>query len=173
MPEEFHTPTLRDPAVSHQRFATGLNPSMVKPGDFAEIGAAPVRRQIAFFVPSTPIAQGNHRVNPSGRMYDATQGLKQWREAIVLVARNLWVGSPMAGAVAVHAEFYLPKPRTVARELPSVRPDVDKLARAAFDALTLAGIWGDDAQVCDLRARKFYAALDREIGARFWIGEIA
>jgi Holliday junction resolvase RusA-like endonuclease len=44
--------------------------------------------------------------------------------------------------------------------------DIDKLVRAIFDAFTDAGVWSDDTQVVDVRARKFYVdedqhALDR------------
>lgn len=35
--------------------------------------------------------------------------------------------------------------------------DLDKLVRAVCDALTDAGVWVDDTQLVDLRARKFYA----------------
>ena len=34
----------------------------------------------------------------------------------------------------------------------TVAPDLDKLTRAVFDALTGANVWADDAQVVDLRA---------------------
>jgi len=58
------------------------------------------------------------------------------------------------------------------RAFPIVPPDVDKLARAALDGIGqgLNGkvgdglVWGDDAQVIELIARKFYAD-DREPGA--------
>jgi len=38
-----------------------------------------------------------------------------------------------------------------------VRPDCDKLARGAIDALGEAGVWRDDAQVAELVATKAYA----------------
>lgn len=34
----------------------------------------------------------------------------------------------------------------------TVAPDIDKMTRAVFDALTDAHVWHDDAQVCDVRA---------------------
>jgi Holliday junction resolvase RusA-like endonuclease len=52
--------------------------------------------------------------------------------------------------------FRLAKPKTVKRDLPSVRPDLDKLARATLDALTTAQVVTDDAQVCDLWVSKRY-----------------
>lgn len=38
-------------------------------------------------------------------------------------------------------------------------PDVDRYTNSVFDALTEVGVWHDDAQVCDLRSRKWYAAV--------------
>jgi Holliday junction resolvase RusA-like endonuclease len=75
----------------------------------------------------------------------------------------------------VEIDFYLPRPPSVKqskRSTPIVPPDLDKLARAACDGLGQglngkAGdgrLWGDDAQVTELLARKFYAD-DREPGA--------
>ena len=73
-------------------------------------------------------------------------------------------------------DFYLPRPSSVSvkrRPLPIVPPDVDKLARACLDGLGQGfdtgkvgdGIlFGDDSQVTELVARKFYAD-DREPGA--------
>lgn len=47
---------------------------------------------------------------------------------------------------------------------PSVRPDLDKLCRAVLDALTDAGIWHDDSQVCSLSAIKVYADETKHAG---------
>ena len=65
-------------------------------------------------------------------------------------------------------DFYLPRPASVKlskRALPIVPPDVDKLARGLLDGIGQSEvIWGDDSQVVELIARKFYAD-DREPGA--------
>jgi len=76
--------------------------------------------------------------------------------------------------VRVEMNFYLPRPPSVKlskRPLPIVPPDLDKLVRAANDAIGqgLNGkvgdgiIWGDDSQAVEIIARKFYAD-DREPG---------
>ena len=79
--------------------------------------------------------------------------LTAWRNAIGNACRGIM--SPMTGAVEVDITFMLPRPRTVARREPHVRPDVDKLARAALDGLTGAA-FQDDAQVVRLGATKVY-----------------
>jgi Holliday junction resolvase RusA-like endonuclease len=79
------------------------------------------------------------------------------------------------GPVRVEIVFYLRRPPSVKiskRALPIVPPDLDKLARAVLDGISqgLNGkvgdglLWGDDAQVIELVATKYYAD-DREPGA--------
>jgi len=81
----------------------------------------------------------------------------------------------LLGPVRVEVDFYLPRPPSVKRskrEWHIVPPDVDKLARGCLDGLGqgLNGksgdgmLWGDDSQVIELLASKFYAD-DREPGA--------
>lgn len=70
------------------------------------------------------------------------------------------------GAVRVQVELVYPlrKPereRLVAAGTPEVllphveRPDADNLVKSLLDSMTRAGVWVDDAQVCDLRVRKW------------------
>ena len=60
------------------------------------------------------------------------------------------------------------RPKTVKqakRPLPIVPPDLDKLVRGVGDGIGQSEmIWGDDSQVVELVARKFYAD-EREQGA--------
>lgn len=89
----------------------------------------------------------------------------------------------MLGPLRVEVDFYLPRPASVKltkRPFPIVPPDVDKLARACLDGVGQGHetgkvgdsvIWGDDSQVVELIARKFYAD-DREPGAVIKITEL-
>ena len=125
-----------------------------------------------------PAPQGSKRVF-QGRVVEASgQKLKVWRKAIAAACQNLLSEehSLLLGPVRVEVDFYLPRPSSVSmkkRPLPIVPPDVDKLARACLDGLGQGfdtgkvgdGIlFGDDSQVTELVARKFYAD-DREPGA--------
>ncbi|KAK2701934.1 hypothetical protein QYM36_019435 [Artemia franciscana] len=84
--------------------------------------------------------------------------LKSWRAEVARAAEAAWCyGAPVDGPVRVRAVFVLPRGASVKRELPSVRPDLDKLARALLDGITDAGcVWGDDAQVVRLDVSKVY-----------------
>lgn len=59
--------------------------------------------------------------------------------------------------VAVGLRFHLPRPKSRKKaKYPTTRPDVDKLARAAIDALSGVA-FKDDNQVVAVQARKVYA----------------
>ena len=64
--------------------------------------------------------------------------------------------------VLVELDFYLEKPKSApkARQCPTKKPDVDKLARAALDALSGVA-FEDDSQVVDLHVRKHYGLPER------------
>lgn len=82
--------------------------------------------------------------------------LKDWRNLIASAARDEMKGlPPLDEPVEVEAVFYLPRPKSVKREYPSVKPDCDKLLRALLDGLTNV-IYRDDAQVVGAVARKRY-----------------
>jgi Holliday junction resolvase RusA-like endonuclease len=66
---------------------------------------------------------------------------------------------PMLGPVTVMVTFTVKKPASRPkrrRSWPITRPDIDKLARCALDALTNSGSIRDDSQVIFLMARKTY-----------------
>ena len=99
-------------------------------------------------------------------------GLATWRGDVVRAATDalqLWaegdqVGYPFGiGPVHVTILFIFGRPkhhyrtgryahelRPNAPRLHTTKPDVDKLLRSTFDALTTAGMWKDDAQVAGL-----------------------
>lgn len=98
----------------------------------------------------------------------AKDDLDAWRLRIKLAARKA-VGLdapaaefPLCGPVRVSVTFSVPTPKRVPKDRlgwPCVKPDVDKYTRAALDALTMAGIWGDDGQAVITEATKVYGLL--------------
>lgn len=127
-----------------------------------------------------PVPQGSTRAfavrrggQPTGRVtvvHDNAK-TKPWRAAIVAAWLDTYPGAGYpAGPVSVSVTFFLRRPgghygtgrnaaqvRPGAPVAPEVKPDLDKLCRAVLDALSAAGAWRDDAQVCDLAAGKMYA----------------
>lgn len=122
-------------------------------------------------VPGKPRAQG------SMALWRAADGSERAKYAPEVVAhRNLVIGClvedwalapPITGPVRVSVLLWFPRPRAhyrTGRHASELRPgapvmhtqypDLDKCVRLIFDALTVAGVWLDDKQGCDLRAQK-------------------
>ena len=93
----------------------------------------------------------------------SSAGLKAWEQTIRSIAQA-HVSAYTTDPVRVRLRFALPRPKSLSRRashLPHTkRPDVDKLARAALDALT-GVIFKDDSQVYALHAVKHYAYEDQ------------
>ena len=111
---------------------------------------------LSFFVSGVPAPQGSKRHVGNGRMIEASKKVAPWRAAVFDQTRDL-VFEKFTIPVSVEVTFFLTKPSSVKRLLPSVPPDLDKLERGLFDALTIAGIWQDDALVVECHSAKRYA----------------
>lgn len=122
---------------------------------------------LAFFVPGLPKPQGSKRHVGNGVMIESAN-ISDWRTAVATVARQAALTSAwplvVGGPVEVVLTFHLQAPKTRPRELPCVRPDIDKLARAVLDSLTVACVFRDDSRVTDLIARKRYADDTQPLG---------
>jgi len=117
---------------------------------------------IEFDVYGIPAPQGSKRHVGNGRMIESSKKVKPWREAVKWAAFEAMAKGagglcPMDGPLSVLLVFTLPKPKSAPKgrtTWPQRKPDLDKLIRATFDALTDAGVWGDDAQVVALMSGK-------------------
>lgn len=105
-----------------------------------------------------PAPQGSKRHVGNGRMVEASKKVAPWRKAVQLAVSSSfpeWVA--FEEPLEIWATFYLPRPPSVKRAVPSVPPDLDKLERGLFDALTIAGVWRDDSLVVKAHSEKLYA----------------
>lgn len=119
---------------------------------------------LAIDVPGIPVPQGSMKHIGRGRVIHSNgPALDEWREAIINRAKAQ-IEDKADSAVVVHADFRLLRPKTVRRLLPTKKFDLDKLARALCDALTMAGVWTDDGLVVELHATKTYATPDAPPG---------
>jgi crossover junction endodeoxyribonuclease RusA len=106
-----------------------------------------------------PASQGSHAIM-NGRIVQVnSKKHKAWRTAIVSTCiDNLPEGwEPLDEPVELIVNFYMLKPSSVKRSLPSVAPDLDKLVRAVGDALAIGGVYTDDSRIVRISARKVYA----------------
>jgi Holliday junction resolvase RusA-like endonuclease len=115
--------------------------------------------EVSLSVTGDPASQGSHAIM-HGRIVQVNSSKhKAWRKAIVQEAiatlPDDW--QPLDEPCELIVNFYLPKPKTVDRQLPSVSPDLDKLIRAVGDSLTDSGVVIDDSRIVRISARKLYA----------------
>lgn len=111
-------------------------------------------------VEGTPIPQGSFRHIGNGRIISANPKLNAWRQTIADQIAQQTHHRLIDGPIRVNLVFTLPRPKSVTRARPTVKPDIDKLCRAALDAISLPRyiqLITDDSQVTDLHAAKRYA----------------
>ena len=117
-------------------------------------------KELSFRIDGLPAPQGSKRHIGNGRMIEASKKVGPWRAAVLEAVAPLSF-EPFSGSVGIEIVFWLEKPKSVKRDLPTVPPDLDKLVRGLFDALTLASVWTDDAIVIEVKSWKFYADQER------------
>ena len=115
--------------------------------------------EVSLSVTGNPASQGSHAIM-NGRIVQVNSSKhKAWRKAIVqeaiAILPNDW--QPIDEPCELIVNFYMPKPASVKRSLPTVSPDLDKLIRAVGDSLTDSGIVIDDSRIVRISARKLYA----------------
>lgn len=115
---------------------------------------------IHFHVDGTPAAKGSMRHIGGGRMIHMSKHLAAWGKAVTAAAKAAagpeW--EPYDGPLSIHADFYLPRPKTTKfKDHPAGTPDLDKLERAIGDVLKTAGIFTDDARIVAWHAAKHWA----------------
>jgi Holliday junction resolvase RusA-like endonuclease len=121
----------------------------------------------SFWIDGEPAPQGSKNgFVKNGRvvMVESSKKVKPWREAVAARTQEYraskWPYSQqftIATPVEIALVFHLPKPKTVIRKWPSVKPDLDKLIRSTLDGLTTGGLYTDDALVIAVSASKQYA----------------
>ena len=79
-----------------------------------------------------------------GRTHVSAEG-QAYRDNVARIIKNAMLDIGLAMPVKIRIECHMPDRR---------RRDLDNLQKAAFDALTKAGFWLDDAQVVDYRVVK-------------------
>lgn len=123
---------------------------------------------MTIIVHGEPGPQGSKRFVGRGIMIESSPKVKPWREAVkwaALVAMGkteLLPGKPqiemIKGPVTCRIVFTMKRPPTApkSRKYPANAPDIDKLTRSTFDALTQAGVWEDDGRVVDQHSIKVF-----------------
>lgn len=133
----------------------------------------------SFRVYGSPAPQGSKtrvgKVMLEGRDSAQRERIKAWRQDVSEAARNAHAGPPLTGPLYVRFDFRLKRPKSKPHAVwAPVRPDWDKIARNTGDALTAAGVIGDDALIVEAIVTKRYAdPVDPWTGVDITVSRIA
>lgn len=123
--------------------------------------------RIIVTIPGSPAPQGSKRHVGRGILIESSKNVGPWRERIALAAHSAMDGRTLIdGPITLDLAFVLPRPKSAPKRITppaTKRPDLDKLARAALDALTNVA-FSDDSQVTRLTCSKRLAAIDEPPG---------
>jgi Holliday junction resolvase RusA-like endonuclease len=115
--------------------------------------------EVSLSVVGDPASQGSHAIMQGRIVQVNSKKHKAWRNAITQTALATlppdW--EPIDEPCELIVIFFMPKPASVKRSLPTVSPDLDKLIRAVGDSLTDSGVVTDDSRIVRISARKVYA----------------
>jgi Holliday junction resolvase RusA-like endonuclease len=115
--------------------------------------------EVSLSVIGDPASQGSHAIMQGRIVQVNSKKHKAWRNAITQTALATLAPDwqPIDEPCELIVNFYMPKPASVKRSLPTVSPDLDKLIRAVGDSLTDSGVVVDDSRIVRISARKLYA----------------
>lgn len=94
-------------------------------------------------------------------MFEANKGHKNYRALVTyMVSHQITTMEyePFSkdDALIIKLEFFMPRPKSVKRQYPTVKPDGDKLARSVCDSVVAAGLVPDDSQFVEYHIYKEY-----------------
>jgi crossover junction endodeoxyribonuclease RusA len=128
-----------------------------------------VHDPVQFYVAGDPKPQGSKRHVGHGIMVESSRGLKPWRKKVAKAAADAGGGITFDGPLGVRVVFFIARPKShlrTGRHAGFVKPnaprwqirypDIEKLQRGLFDALTDSGLIEDDARICEVEAQKVY-----------------
>jgi len=137
------------------------------------------------FIPGIPFGQPRAKARaiiingkPSARVYDPGTA-EGWKEDIARTVCHHMPPAPLDGALRVDVTYFLPRPQKYMRKkdpegpmLHVVKPDVDNLDKATFDALTRIGALRDDCIICGGERGKYYVGKEGRTGARLRVSRL-
>lgn len=119
------------------------------------------RQDFLVMVEGRPAPQGSKKSIGHGRFIESSKYLPAWRSAIVLAIKRQMLATEsiaqFTGPVRVQVTFYMDRPKRPRFNYPATTPDIDKLLRGCFDAISTSGLWVDDKLVVDVHAREIWA----------------
>ena len=130
---------------------------------------------LSFEIPIDPVAKGRPRIStlhgkPIAFTPKATRNAERTMAAFASRQMRQYDDKPLTGALKVTVAFALRRPKSVKREAPTTKPDLDNYVKM-LDALN--GIcWLDDSQIVTIIAGKRYCDEGEEPNIHITVEEI-
>jgi Holliday junction resolvase RusA-like endonuclease len=121
----------------------------------------------------TAFVRGGRAVVVDGSSPSGRQKLASWNAEVAREAQNVFHEDLLTGPLHIDISFYFPRPKSAPRSrvFPTVKPDIDKITRSTYDAMT-GVLYKDDALIVSEGKRKLYAHDGEAPGAFIRIYEI-
>jgi len=130
---------------------------------------------IVLDIPIDPVAKGRPRIStlhgkPIAFTPKATRNAERF---MATFAKQFMVRTgqkPLSGGLDVYVTFWLRKPKSVKREFPTTKPDLDNYVKMldSFNGI----FWEDDSQIVTISAQKRYCDHDIEPSVVIEVHEI-
>jgi Holliday junction resolvase RusA-like endonuclease len=118
---------------------------------------------------ATAMLIGNRAVLVPGTSKEGRKATKVWRKAVTAAAMDhlaVYPVAPLDEPIAVWITFrFPPVPSEPFRTRMTTTPDIDKLLRSTFDALTDSGLIVNDSRIWRVSATKLYVKGNQRPGA--------
>lgn len=110
---------------------------------------------VTFEIEIEPQPKGRPRFTRLGKPY-TPEKTRKYEAELRQKIKQKYKKPPFKKHIRLELTFYLTRKRTVKRQYPIVKPDLDNLIKAFLDAAN-GVLYEDDAQIVSLQAEKIYA----------------
>lgn len=119
----------------------------------------PANGSLTMIINGDPAPKGSYRalmIHGKPRLIPMSKREHKWRKIVANACKQSRVKIPPHTPIEAQEIYYLKRPKTVRRNLPTVPPDIDKLQRCLHDGITDSGLWDDDSRLVKVKAEKVY-----------------
>lgn len=90
---------------------------------------------------------------------------KAWKNRIIQAIKGtMSYDGPWKGPICITLLFFIRRPKSSTRKLPTVKPDLDNLCKGVIDALKNDLLFHDDSQIIEINSGKYYCKTGEEPG---------
>lgn len=120
---------------------------------------------IEFYVPLEPYPKERPRFSPRNFRFITPANTRAFENNFRALANQYRPAEALSGPLTMQIALYLPRPPSVKRATPHVKPDIDNFAKSVIDAMNTV-FFKDDGQIVKLIVTKLYSESPDSVGIR-------